>query len=152
MAGILGQNTAEDIIVNPVIKDVLLNEDDMISDSEKLAATQQSIKAYVDAEVQRAWHQILSSVTTFSVGDSNGDGNSTKITVNDGAQKITISATDINLDSSAIPVNVILASDAFNNIAKVVAEPTIVDADGTLADITTKFNTALQSLILHYHN
>lgn len=147
MAGILGQNTkSENIPVSSTPKGILLNEDDMASDSDTLAATQQSIKAYIDLEVQRSWEETLSTVETFSMGDSDGAGNSTKMTINDSVQKITITAGDISLISAAIPANKILALDAFQNIADVVSKAHIVDADGTLSDITTKFNTLLSQI------
>jgi len=143
MAGILGQNTKSESSI--------LDEDNMISDSPIDVATQQSIKAYVDEQVQKAWHQILSSITAFGIGDSDGDGNGTKITINDVFQKISIVATDIELNSSAVVQSEYLFADGFKNIiTKSIAD--IYDLDPTpAADHTvngrTMIGTAGENLV-----
>jgi len=97
--------------------------------------------------VTAVWHNILSSVTTFSIGDADGDGNSTKITVNDGAQKITLSATDIGLDSSAATASEYLYLDALSNLTtKILSENAITLLSATTILLDTNADTTLYTV------
>ncbi len=127
----------------------ILDEDDLVSDSNTALATQQSIKAYVDGQIGGASQNLFETISTPSgtspVADSATDtlsflaGSNISITGDSTADSVTIAATGLDNYSSWT-----LAGDAggnqtisSGNTASIVGGTNGIDTDSSVADTLT---------------